>query len=80
MGYILKNLHGGEWYIAHRTQSRWYLFDVEQNNGMTRFIWSKNINLCMSWSTQEITCDFLDGIKISQGSVNIVNKLYIREK
>lgn len=80
MGYILNNFNGGEWYIEHKKRSRWYLFDIDKSNGMTQYIWSRNITLCMSFTTQEVTCDFLDEEDIPQNSVNVVNELYLRKK
>lgn len=79
MGHILNNFHGGDWYIEHKTKSKWYLFDVDDSNDITQYLWSKDITLCLSWVTQEVACDFLDEMQIPQKSVSVINKLYLRK-
>lgn len=80
MGLFLKNFNGGEWYIEHKTNTRWYLFDLDKNKDITQMLWSQEIRLCLSWKTQELVYDFLDEYELSHDCVNVVNKLYLRRK
>lgn len=81
MGYILDNISCGDWYIEHRTNYRWYLFDIDRGgDGRIEMLWARNFKLCLCWPTQEIACNFLDSINVPQCAGRCLNKLYLNKK
>jgi len=81
MGHILNSINAGDWCIEHRTNYRWYLFDInKRTDGRIELLWAQDFELCLCWSTKEMAYDFLDAENIPQLTGRCLNKLYLRKK
>lgn len=68
-------LSDGNYFIENSNKSGWYLFDIEQNNSITKLTWFNDPIVCITWSTKESAEQFMKekGIKHQKISVVAVN-------